>query len=149
MAFTTRELLQFMRRHRLAVLGTVGPGGSPQAAVVGIAVTDSLEIVFDTVEASRKIHNLRAEARVSFVIGGTTPPQERSVQYEGVADEPQGDERERLKEIYYVVYPEGRLRLSWPGLVYVRVRPTWVRYSDFTVSPPAVQVFDGSVLPRQ
>ena len=147
MALSTPELLQFMRRHRLAVLGTIGPTG-PQAAVVGIAVTDTLEIVFDSIETSRKIRNLRADPRVSFVIGGTTPPQERTVQYEGVADEPQGEERERLKETYYVVYPDGKLRLGWAGLVYIRVRPTWIRYSDFNVSPPVLQEFAGSGMLR-
>jgi hypothetical protein len=57
---TRLELFGFLRRYKLAVVATVGaPGGpgsvsspasatgAPQAAVVGFAVSDELEIVFD------------------------------------------------------------------------------------------------------
>jgi hypothetical protein len=57
---------------------------------------------------------------------------------EGVADEPAGAELERLKAAYYAVYPDGPSRTGWPGLIYVRVRPTWVRYSDFGRNPPEI-----------
>jgi hypothetical protein len=63
---------------------------------------------------------------------------ERTVQYEGIADEPSGTELEQLKQVYYAAYPDGPGRLSWPGLIYVRVRPTWLRYSDYTIDPPAI-----------
>ena len=26
----------------------------------------------------------------------------------------------------------------WPDLIYVRVRPTWIRYSDYNVDPPQI-----------
>ena len=32
-------------------------------------------------------------------------------------------------------FPDGPTRLSWPGIAYFRVRPRWVRYSDFRVTP--------------
>jgi hypothetical protein len=28
--------------------------------------------------------------------------------------------------------------LAWPGITHVRVRPTWVRVSDFTRDPPNI-----------
>lgn len=138
-----KELLAFMRRHRVAVQASVSPADAAQAAVVGIAVTDRFEIVFDTVASTRKAVNLRANPRLAFVIGGLEPAggDERTVQYEGVADEPDGDELERLKSIYYTVYPDGPSRLSWPGLIYVRVRPTWIRYSNYSVGPPEILEF--------
>ena len=37
---TRDELLQFMRSEKYAVQTSVSPGGTPQAAVVGIAVSD-------------------------------------------------------------------------------------------------------------
>ena len=114
---------------------------SPQAAVVGIAVTDRFEIVFDTLDSTRKARNVRRNPRLAFVIGGVTDGEERTVQYEGIADEPSGEELERLKAIYYSVYPDGPSRLSWPGLIYVRVRPTWIRYTDYTVEPPEILEF--------
>src|SRR5229473_7539663 len=126
-----QALLEFLHLHRLAVLTSVSPAGMPQAAIVGFAATDQFEIVFDTLRATRKAQNLRLTPRVAFVIGGWVPDDERTVQYEGEADEPSGAELDRLKQVYYAAYPDGPGRTSWPGLIYVRVRPTWVRYSDY------------------
>jgi hypothetical protein len=137
---TRPELLLFMRGHRYAVEASVSPAGAAQAAVIGIAVTDAFEIVFDSVATTRKIQNLRHNPNIAFVIGGCTG-EERTVQYDGIADEPDGPELERLKEIYYRQFPDGPARLSWPGLVYVRVRPTWIRYSDFAKDPLEIVEF--------
>ena len=142
-----RALLDFLRSHRLAVEASVSPTGAAQAAVVGFAISDEFEIVFDTLESTRKAQNLRQNPKIALVIGGLTPPgtpgaagikDERTVQYEGIADEPSGAELEQLKQVYYAAYPDGPSRLSWPGLIYVRVRPTWLRYSDYTIDPPVI-----------
>jgi hypothetical protein len=109
--------------------------------VVGFAVTDRLEIIFDSVDTSRKIRNLLINQLISFVIGGLAPGDERTVQYEGIADEPTGSELERMKAIYFSVFPNGTERLAWPGIVYTRVRATWIRYSDFNKSPPEILEF--------
>jgi hypothetical protein len=141
-----RELLAFLRQHRLAVQASVSASERPQAAVVGIAVTDRLEIIFDTVESTRKAENLRLNPRLALVIGGMEPADERMVQYEGIADEPSGDELERVKSAYYEVHPDGPSRRSWPGLMYVRVRPMWIRYCDYNVDPPVIEEFEATDL---
>jgi general stress protein 26 len=135
------QILAFMRAHRLAVQATASTDGAPQAAVVGFAVSDRFEIVFDTLASTRKALNIRANARVAFVIGGLKKNDERTVQFEGIADEPTGTELERLKRIYYEIFPDGPDRLNWPGLIYVRVQPTWIRYSDYTRDPPEIAEF--------
>jgi hypothetical protein len=86
----------------------------------------------------RKAANLRRNPRIAFVIGGVHDGDVRTVAYEGIADEPSGAELERLRQAYYAVYPDGPDRLSWPGLIYMRVRPTWIRYSDYSVEPPQI-----------
>ena len=132
---TRANLVALLRKYRLAVQASVASTGAPQAAVVGFAVTDALEIVFDTVASSRKYRNLREDPRVALVIGGE---HEVTVQIEGVADVPVGDALERVRACYFVAYPDGRDRLAWPGITHFRVRPTWVRYSDFTQNPPRI-----------
>lgn len=143
---TAAELLSFMRGHRLAVQATVSAAGSAQAAVVGIVVTDDFEVFFDTVEEARKVENLRRDPRIAFVIGGMAPGDERTVQYEGVVDEPGGAELTRLKEVYFEAFPEGRDRQGWPGITYVRASPTWIRCSDFNREPPETTEFNAAEL---
>ena len=132
----TREfLLRFLQTHRLGVVSSISPRGEPQAALVGIAVTPELEIVFDTLNTTRKYRNLVASPECSFVIGCSS---EVTVQYEGVAEEPCGAERERWKEIYFGTWPDGRDRVKWPGITWFAVRPRWIRYSNFDKQPPEI-----------
>jgi len=128
---TRGGLLAFLRQHKLCVVSSVHADGAPQAAVVGYAVTDELELVFDTVTTSRKYKNLTTDPRCAVVMWSDAI----TVQIEGRADEPTGDDLERLRAAYFVAYPDGRDRLrDWPTLTYVRVRPHWARYSDFTTN---------------
>jgi pyridoxine/pyridoxamine 5'-phosphate oxidase len=128
--------LGFLCKHRLAVVSTVSPDGDPQSAVVGIAVTRDLEIIFDTLSTTRKCQNLRKHPRISAVVGWD---QEMTVQLEGVADEPSGADLDALKESYFAVYPDGRDRQTWAGITYFRIKPTWIRYSDFNPNGKTVE----------
>ena len=139
---TEAELLSFLQSQKVAVQASVSPDGAPEAAVVGIVVTDSFEVFFDCTTVSRKVPNLRANPRIALVIGGTVPGDERTVQLEGVADEPTGKDLARLKKVYFKAYPDGRGREKWPDIAYLRVRPTWVRYSDYNQIPPLIVEFD-------
>jgi hypothetical protein len=51
-----------MRVHKLALQTSVSAAGTPQAALVGFALTDEFEIVFDTLETTRKARNLTRES---------------------------------------------------------------------------------------
>jgi len=143
---TRTELLAFMRSERFVAQASVSRDYAAQAAVVGIAVSDDFEIVFDTIRDSRKAANLRANPSIAFVIGGLHDSATRTVQYEGIADTPTGDELVRVREIYFEVFPDGRERLTWPGITHVRVKPTWVRYSNYGPTPPLILEFDAAAL---
>jgi len=132
---TRAELVQFLRRYRLAVEASVAPGGAPQAAVIGFGVSDTCEIVFDTVTTTRKYGNLAADPRIALVIGWD---HEATAQIEGVVDFPTGAELARVRDVYFAAYPDGRDRLAWAGITHARVRPTWVSFSDFTKDPPLI-----------
>src|SRR5689334_17816263 len=143
---TPRDLLDFLRGQRLAVQASIAGSGVPQAAVVGFAVSDRFEIVFDTLASTRKAINFRQNPNAALVVGGLAAGDERTAQIEGIADEPAGADLERLKRVYYAAYPDGPGRLAWPGLIYVRVRPTWARFSDFNRNPPQIVEFAAAQL---
>ena len=132
---TRTELLAFLRPHKLAVQASLHADGGPQAAVVGIAVTDDLELVFDTVTTSRKHANLVRDPRIALVIGWD---HEATAQIEGVADQPTGDDLARAKAAYFVAYPDGHARAHLPTIAYWRVRPRWVKVSDYYTQPPRI-----------
>jgi pyridoxine/pyridoxamine 5'-phosphate oxidase len=123
------EVATFVTTVKLGVVATVGLGGEPQAALVGIAATDRGELVFDTSDSARKFRNVQRTGRVAVVVGGWD--EELTYQIEGVADVPAGDELTRCQEAYFVQYSEGRQRAASGSIGYVRVIPTWVRRADF------------------
>jgi pyridoxine/pyridoxamine 5'-phosphate oxidase len=124
-----RQFVQdFIAARKYGVISSVGPRGEPQSALVGIAVSDELEIVFDTVTTSRKYPNLKADPRIAVVTGWEG---EQTVQYEGIAIEPEGRDLVHAKQTYFARWPDGVERQKWPAIAYFLVRPTWIRYSDF------------------
>ena len=138
MAMTKTDLYDFLAGCKLGVLGTIGKDNRPQSSLVGIAITNELEIIFDTLNSTRKYRNLIARPACSFAIGWTG---EQTVQYEGEATELMGTELERCQEIYFEAWPECRSHMSWPGITYFIVRPRWIRYSDFDQRPPFIREF--------
>ena len=138
MSGMTKELIhRFIVSQRLAVFTTIAAGESkPQSALVGIAVTTSCEVVFDTLRSSRKYKNLTQNPAASLVIGCTA---DVTVQFEGEARELAGAELTALQAIYFAKWPDGPERLYWPGITYIAVRPHWIRYSDFNTAPPVIE----------
>jgi hypothetical protein len=127
-----------MTGQKLGVLGSFSLDGSPQSALVGIAVTPELEIIFDTVASSRKYANLLANPAASFVIGWAG---EITVQFEGRAFQPNGAELAQYQQVYFARWPECRDHLTWPGIAYFVVKPKWIRYSDYDQRPPLIEEF--------
>lgn len=117
---TKEEIYNFIQKHKLGILATVSYENTPEAAVVGIAVTTNLELIFDTLGETRKCRNLRVNPNIAFVIGWD---EEVTLQYEGEAEEPKGIELERFKQVYFEKWPDGVEREKWPDITYFRVRP--------------------------
>ena len=146
MTTTRAELLPLMRAERHATVASVSAAGVAQAAVVGVVVSEDFEIFFDTLDATRKAVNLRARPRAAFVLGSTAADAKATVQVEGVTDEPRGTDLERLKELYFERFLDGPTRQAWKGLIYVRIRPTWLRLSDYAQDPPRIVELDATAL---
>src|SRR4030095_10221876 len=101
--------MRFKRRCQRLVL---------QAALVGVVVSETFEVFFDTLAGSRKTINLRQNSAAAMVIGIAASASERTVQLEGVAEEPRGEDLERLLELYFARFPDGRTRQRSSGITY-------------------------------
>lgn len=135
---TRADLLAFMREQKYGVQASVSASGTPQIAVIGVVVSDTFEVFFDTLESTRKTVNLRHNPAIALTLGSTSDSSERSAQIEGIADEPRGDDLNRLLDLYFERFPDGRDRQRWPGITYFRVVPRWLRYSDYSLRPPLI-----------
>ena len=99
---------------------------------MGFALTQAKEVVFDTLSTSRKAVNLARNPAAALVIGWDD---NISLQIEGVARRPVGDDLASAKAAYFGEWPDGRARENWPNIAYVVVQPKWIRYSNYSGAP--------------
>jgi pyridoxine/pyridoxamine 5'-phosphate oxidase len=135
---TREEVFDIAKRKRFLVVSTVNESGAPEAALMGFAVTPANEIVFDTLASSRKAVNLARNPQAALVIGWDDSI---SLQIEGPARRPVGEDLANAKEAYFREWPDGRAREAWPDIAYVVVKPKWIRYSNYAAGPPVVEEF--------
>jgi uncharacterized pyridoxamine 5'-phosphate oxidase family protein len=129
---TKRMILEFLRKHTLAVIATCHRNGTPEAATVDFSVRDNLEIVFDTFRDTRKFDNLAERPGVAFVVGWND---NITVQYEGEATRVPAADIEQYQEAHLDSVPAEREFIE-RGAVMFKATPRWIRYSDFNKEPP-------------
>ena len=131
------EVFDIVRQKRLAVVSTVDDSVAPEAALVGFALTERNEIVFDTLGSSRKAVNIARRAATALVVGWDN---DITVQIEGDARRPEGGDLAYAKAAYYREWPDGRARENWPDIAYIVVKPRWMRYANY-VGAPVIEEF--------
>ena len=115
---TLEEVFDIAKRKRYLIVSTVNESGAPEAALMGFALTSANEIVFDTLASSRKAVNLARNPAAALVIGWDD---NISLQIEGPARRPVGDDLASAKAAYFREWPDGRARENWPDIAYVVV----------------------------
>jgi len=110
------------------VIATADRARGPESAFINLAVMPDISIVFETLITSRKYRNLQLDPRASLVIGGHG---KTTLQIEGLVDEPAEALRDDVIAAYYDACPHNSSHRNWPGLTYLRLRPRWLRYSDY------------------
>ena len=88
--------------------------------------------MFDTLGSSRKAVNIARQPAAALVIGWDD---DISVQIEGDARRPQGDDLAYAKAAYFREWPDGRARENWPDIAYIVVKPRWMRYANYAGAP--------------
>jgi pyridoxine/pyridoxamine 5'-phosphate oxidase len=129
---TLEEVFDIAKTNRYLVVSTVNESGAPEAALMGFALTQAKEVVFDTLSTSRKAVNLARNPAAALVIGWD---ENVSLQIEGVARRPVGEDLASAKAAYFGQWPDGRARENWANIAYVVVQPKWIRYSNYSGAP--------------
>lgn len=130
-----RKLItDLIKRCPLGLIATVHSNNSPEAAIIGISQRESLELIFDTFKETRKYKNLKQNSRVAVVVGWD---ENITIQYEGVALELEGSEREVCEKVHLAKIPS-EIKFIHQGASLFKITPTWVRYSDFTKQPSEI-----------
>ena len=132
------DIFRFISSKRLAVISTTHATGGPEAALIGFAFDISIGFVFDTSTSSRKARNLRFQPLAALVIGWDD---ETTLQVEGVAAEPAGDDLKTAKALYFEIWPDGKAREVSEDITYFTIKPRWIRFSRYS-EPPRIVEYD-------
>ncbi|MDE2466304.1 MAG: pyridoxamine 5'-phosphate oxidase family protein [Alphaproteobacteria bacterium] len=147
MTLSIVEVYNFLGRRNLGVISTVSEQGTPEAALINYGVTEHLELILETLQTSRKYKNLYRNPNMAMVVG--TGKECLTCQYEGVVSWPSDAALPGLLDIYFAARPEGLLHRGWPDLVYLLVRPIWIRISNYDLMDWKVQELDLQDLPTE
>ncbi len=125
-------ILEFIKKQDLAVIATVNLEGKPEDAVIGFGQTDDFELIFGTYSSSRKYKNIKNNPSTALVIGWD---ENITVQYEGIASELRGGEKEKYTKIYFAKNSTAEEYSDHPDERYFRIIPKWIRYTDLNKTP--------------
>ena len=129
-----QRILNFLKGHKLGVISTV-ESGKPEAAAIDFSETSALEIIFTTLVGYRKYKNLLKNSKIAFVVGGE---ENITLQYEGVAKELNRTAFKKYYKRHIQKNPVEKKFAAMPEARFFRVKPTWIRFSDFTAQPSEI-----------
>lgn len=132
---TLEDMLTRANTTNIMTIATVGENGEPQAATVEFCVQGN-DILFDSVETSRKVNNIERGSHVALVM---MPSETSTIQLQGEAVALTGDERARAVEVYLTKIPRASAWINNTDVKVFSVRLTWARYTDVSTHPWDVQ----------
>ncbi len=131
-------LHSFMVGHRYGVVSSISGDGTPQSALVGIAISQDLEIIFDTVEVFPEISQSHSHGQIALLSWDGLEKQ--TVQFEGLASEANGPDLKRCQEIYFSSLAGGASAFEMAGTSPILwCDPDGIRYSDYDQTPAVIE----------
>ena len=134
-----KEVLEFLKSKVVAVIATVSPDDTPEAATIHYVVDDDLNFYFMSETNSRKVQNIATNNKVALVVGTEDIPVTVQIQGE-VSPIDNGEElmqrfhqlAEASNQGNYKPLLEGLK--GRPGGSFYKVKPTWLQWTDFRES---------------
>ncbi|MFZ1988026.1 MAG: pyridoxamine 5'-phosphate oxidase family protein [Minisyncoccia bacterium] len=140
------EALAFLKDHVTGVLATLADGEQPRARLVYYAADDAFGVYFISLANTRKVADLAAHPKAAFVVVSTEAP--RTLQIEGIVSDVTEETpdiqvfKELIKnatsnETYFAPMD----RFDPAEFRYFVLKPTWVRWGNFTFGYGSENVF--------
>ncbi len=122
---------------KICVLATASKESKPHCAVMGFALFSDDTIVFSTHTNTRKWQYLQDNKNVSVAVGWDF--HDLNLQIDGVAELiDKGEALEQTAHEFFQINPDaGKFRT--PDICFIKVRPTWIRKTDLSLTPPAIE----------
>ncbi len=137
-----QKVLEFLKsKHpKLCSISTVNSQRKPESALMAYAILNEsdLSLLLSTRTNTRKWSNLKKNPHVSLVFGSGF--HEATIQFEGMVeliDTPESISS--YQDTYFSQNPETLQFKGLPELCFLKIKPTWIRYTNYIVNPPDVE----------
>jgi len=131
------QALDFLKTHNAGVIATASLDGQPHASAIYYVADDKFNVYFMTLFNTRKFGFLKGNPKVAFTVGTADTPQ--TLQIEGTAEELKQEEdvHAHIADLVQALTSNTRYyapitQLPRSESVIFWVRPTWVRWADYT-----------------
>lgn len=129
------KIMEVLKKNDLCVLSTASKVGKPQSAVMAYSFKDDSLFIF-TETSTRKYKNILENKLVSVVVGGLKD--DPTVQIDGTISELDQSEGSKIKTYTLSVHPEWTGYFDSPDGRWFEIKPSWMRYGDFSKNPPEI-----------
>lgn len=132
-----KTLYEFLKMHPVAHLATVTPDAKPLVSTVYFYANSMTELFIATLSNTEKFKNIELNPDVALVV--TDEDAQKTVQITGTASEEQ-NVAVRMAMLEQLATLQARNKSGWPPpivkldkgqLRLVKVKPLWIRFSDF------------------
>ena len=126
---------------KLCALATSTTTGVPHAAFMAFAILDNGYILLNTDIRTKKVANIKENTHVALVIGMDTTKKNYQVQGDASIVIEEDIAHKTYKEIFYTQNPHLEAYKEIPNHIFIRILPTWIRETDYSIKPPLIQEF--------
>ena len=138
MDISKKQLLDFLKSHRVGVLSVQLKDGSPHGATMHFSHQESpTKLFFLTDRNYRKCEALLEDnpVRGSFVVG-FSEEEMKTLQLDGVVRVvSDANKLALLKEVHFKKIPTAKEYENDPDSIFLEFLPTWWQYSDYNTEP--------------
>lgn len=127
-----KRVKEFMDENQTCVISSIRDG-RPQSATVGVSLDDNFNILIATKRSTRKAENIVNNPQVSIVVGFSGS---KTVQIEGIAEVFDSENNSDRVEYHFKKVPGAKKHAKDDGQIYFLIKPSWLRYTDYTLDDP-------------
>lgn len=137
------DALTFLKAHDLGALATVAENGDPRVRLLYYVTDDACNLYFMTLAHTRKSTEIRTDGRAAFTVASDDAS--HTLQIEGVFEEMTDTATfgPVLVELTKHLFPDDHApapitKFGTDTPVLFKLKPTWIRWADFTKEPGEV-----------
>jgi len=131
-----KRALDFMRNTPPCVIATADQNGKTEAAMIYAYPNEEFTFFLSTDANSRKAENIKNNSKVSLVFGN--PELMMTVQVDGYIRILEGAEALAAKGFILNADITQRLHVAKEPLIFMEIKPSWMRFSAFTDVPATI-----------